>query len=78
MAVVLTLVQTEQIRINIHKRNNTKHSTNNTKHNKYKYTYYQNTHTIKETIYSEHPIAKYHLPAVLLTAGYCLLGDHAM
>ena len=34
MAVVLTLVQTQQIRINIHKRNNTKHSTNNTKHNK--------------------------------------------
>ena len=30
---------------NIHKRNNTKHSTNNTKHSKYKYTYYQNTHT---------------------------------
>ena len=37
--VVLTLVQTKQIRINIHGRNNTKHS-------KYKYTYYQNTHTI--------------------------------
>jgi len=26
-----------------------KHSTNNTKHSKYKYTYYQNTHTIFET-----------------------------
>jgi hypothetical protein len=35
------------IRINIHKRNNTKHSTNNTKHSKYKYTYYQNTHTLQ-------------------------------
>ena len=46
MAVVLTLVQTKQIRINTYKRNSTKkHSTNNTKHNKYKYTYYQNTHT---------------------------------
>ena len=32
MAVVLTPVQTKQIRINIHKRNNTKRSTNNTKH----------------------------------------------
>ena len=30
---------------NIHKRNNTKQSRNNTKHTKYKYTYYQNTHT---------------------------------
>ena len=44
MAVVLTLVETKQIRINIHKRNNIKNSTNNTKHSKYKYTYYQNTH----------------------------------
>jgi len=26
-----------------------KHSTNNTKHSEYKYTYYQNTHTIVET-----------------------------
>ena len=26
-----------------------KHSTNNTKHSKYKYTYYQNTHTIVKT-----------------------------
>ena len=35
VAVVLTLVQTKQIRINVHKRNNTKPSTNNTKHSKY-------------------------------------------
>jgi len=42
VAVVLTPVQTIQIRINIHKRNNTKHS-------KHKYTYYQNTHTIVKT-----------------------------
>jgi len=42
MAVVLTLVQTKQIRINIHKRDNTKHS-------KYNYTYYQNTHTVVKT-----------------------------
>ena len=43
VAVVFTLVQTKQI-IYI---NETipKHSTNNTKHSKYKYTYYQNTHT---------------------------------
>jgi len=40
VAVVLTLVQTKQMRINIHKRNKPKHSTNNTKHSKYKYTYY--------------------------------------
>ena len=41
VAVVLTLVQTKQIRINVHKQNNTKHSTNNTKHSTYQYTYYQ-------------------------------------
>ena len=35
VAVVVIVVQTKQIRINIHKRNNTKHS-------KYKCTYYQN------------------------------------
>jgi len=39
VAVVLTLVETKQIRIGIHKRNNTKHS-------KYKYTYYQNTDVV--------------------------------
>ena len=43
VAVVLTLVQTKQI-IYI-KETIQKHSTNNTKHSKYKYTYYQNTHT---------------------------------
>jgi hypothetical protein len=46
VAVVLTLVQTEQIRLNIHE-NNKKHSTNNTKHSTYKYTYYHNTHTLQ-------------------------------
>ena len=53
MAVVLTLGQSEQIRINIHKQNNTKkHSTNNTKkiyastHNTQTPTHYKthNTH----------------------------------
>jgi hypothetical protein len=39
----------KKIRINIHKRNNKKHSTNSTNRSKYKYTYYQNTHTIFET-----------------------------
>jgi len=48
-AVVLTLIQTKQIRIYI-KETIQKHSTNNTKHSKYKYTYYQNTHTIVETL----------------------------
>ena len=48
MAVVLTIVQTKQIRINIHKRNKyKKHSTNNKKHSEYKYIYYQNTHTLQ-------------------------------
>ena len=53
MAVVLTLVQTKQIRINIHKPNNKKNSTNNTKHSKNKYTLpkhphnCQNTHTLQ-------------------------------
>jgi hypothetical protein len=49
VAVVLTVEQTKQIRINIHKGNNKKYSINNTKHGKYKYTYYQNTHTIVKT-----------------------------
>ena len=40
VAVVLTLVQTKQIRINIHKRNNTKHTANNTKT---QYKQYKNT-----------------------------------
>jgi len=49
VAVVFTLVQTKQIRINIWYINETiqKHSTTNTKHSKYKYTYYQNTHITK-------------------------------
>ena len=49
VAVVVTPLQTKQIRINIHKQNNTKHSTNNTKHSKYKYTHSENTHTIFKT-----------------------------
>jgi hypothetical protein len=48
VAVVLTLVQTKQIRINKLERDN-KNSTNNTKHSKYKYTYYQNNHTLQNT-----------------------------
>ena len=47
VAVVLTLVETKQIRINVHKGNNKKHSIKNTKHSKYKYTYYQNIHTLQ-------------------------------
>jgi hypothetical protein len=49
VAVVLTLVQTKQIRINIHKQKNTKHSTNKTNHSIHQYTYYHNTHTIVKT-----------------------------
>ena len=40
MAAVLTLVHKKQLRVNIHKRNDKKHS-------KYKYTYYQKTHTLQ-------------------------------
>jgi hypothetical protein len=47
VTVVLTLVQKKQIRINIHKQKKTKNITNNKKHCKYKYTYYQNTHTLQ-------------------------------
>jgi len=43
VALVLKLVQIKETGINIHERN----STNNTKHSKYKYTYYQNTHTLQ-------------------------------
>jgi len=39
VAVVLTLVETKQIRINIHKRNNKKQITNSTQHSKYEYTF---------------------------------------
>ena len=50
MAAVLTQVQTKQIIINIHKRNNTKNTVqNNTKHSKYKYIYYQNNHAYTHT-----------------------------
>ena len=49
VAVVLILVQTKQVRINIHKRNNTKHSTNYKKCSICKYTYYHNTHTFVKT-----------------------------
>ena len=45
MAVVLTLVQTKQM-MYINETIKT-HGTNNTKHSKYKYTYYQNTHTLQ-------------------------------
>ena len=48
VAVVLTPVQTKQIRIHIHETIQ-KHSTNNRKHSKYKYTYCQNTYTIAKT-----------------------------
>ena len=56
MAAVLTLVQTKQIRINIHKRNNTKnHATNKTKHSKYKYTFYQKKRILNKTHTYAHP-----------------------
>ena len=60
MAVFLSLVQTKQIGINIYKNETIpkKHSTHNKIHSKYKYTYYQNTHTLqnklKQTKYKIH------------------------
>jgi hypothetical protein len=36
-------------RINVHKNTIQRHITNNTEHNKYKHTYYENTHTIFKT-----------------------------
>jgi hypothetical protein len=41
VAVVLTLAQTKQIRVNIHKKKKKKHSTNSTEHSKCKYKYYK-------------------------------------
>jgi hypothetical protein len=61
VANVLTLVRTKQIRINIHKGNNKKHSTNNKKHSKYKYTYYQNTHIYTPTHYKTHKLQYQHI-----------------
>jgi hypothetical protein len=37
-----------------------KHSTNNTKHSKYKYTYYQNTHTCTTHYKTKQPQYKIH------------------
>ena len=47
MGVVLTVVQTKQIRINVHKRNNTERRTNSTKHSKYKFTNWPNAGRFK-------------------------------
>ena len=49
MTVVLTPVQTKQIRINIHKRKNQKHGTNSTKHN----TVNRSEHIIKTHTHTE-------------------------
>jgi len=57
VAVVLTLVQTKQIKINIlvHKRNSTKNTVQTIKKcSKYKYTYYQNTHTLQNPHNTQH------------------------
>ena len=51
VVVLLALLQTKQIRINIHKRNNTKIQYKQYKYNKYKYTYYQNTHNCNLNLY---------------------------
>ena len=51
VVVVVTLAQTKQVRINVHKLNNTKHS-------KYKYTYYQNTHILQTHTYTRPHVTK--------------------
>jgi hypothetical protein len=50
VAVVLTLVQKKQIRTNIHKQNDTKKAVQTIQNSKYKYTYYQNTHTLQNKL----------------------------
>ena len=49
MAVVLTLVQTKQIRINIHKRNNTKKNAQTIQNTVNTSTHITKTHTTKPT-----------------------------
>jgi hypothetical protein len=72
--VVLTIVQTKQIRINIHKRNNTKNtvqSINNTKYNKYN-THITKTPTVRDTPkLNSHNIIKY--PQYKVTLKYMVL-----
>ena len=74
MAVVLTLVQAKQIRININKWNNIKTEYKQYKKNsKYKYTYYQNTHTLRNphihtpTHYKTHTYTHPHITKQLKT-----------
>ena len=60
VAVVLTLVQTKQIKINIHKQNNTKNivqTIQNTVN-----TYYQNTHTLQAHTYTPSPHTRTRTP----------------
>jgi len=50
VAVVLTLVQTKQIRMNIHKWNNTKNTVQTIQNtSQYNYTCYQNNHSTRYT-----------------------------
>ena len=83
VTVVLTLVQTGQIRINIHQRNNKKkHSTTNTKHSKYKYIYYQRTHTLQNphkhtpTHYKTHTNTLPHITKPTQTHSHTLQNPH--
>jgi len=71
VAVVLTLVQSKQIGINIHKRNNKKHSTNNTKHSKYR------SHITKTpTHYKTHTYTHPHITKPTLTHTHTLQNPH--
>jgi hypothetical protein len=49
VAVVLTLAQTNQIRINIHKRNNTKNTVKSIQNTGYTGTHITKTTTVKDT-----------------------------
>jgi len=69
-------------KINMHKRNNTKNSTNNKKHGKYKYTYYQNMHTLENphtytpTHYKTHIYTHPHITKPTYTHTHTLQNPH--
>jgi len=52
----MAVVQTKEIRIYIHKRNNKKHATNNTKHSKHKNTFTKHPHITKHTHTQTHTL----------------------
>jgi len=59
-----------------------KHSTNNTKHSRYKYTYYQNTHTLQNpcmhtpTHYKTHTYTHPHITKLIRMHTHTLQNPH--